>query len=308
MGYSVHGNEPSASNVSPLVAYHLAASQGEAIDELLDQVVVLLDPCLNPDGFDRFAHWANNHRGHVLNGSPDHREHREGWPSGRTNYYWFDLNRDWLPAQHPESQGRLKIARRWLPNVVLDFHEMGGNATFFFQPGVPKRTNPLTPLRNVQLTNQIGAYHAKALDEIRSLYYTQERFDDFYMGKGSTYPDLHGGVGILFEQGSSRGHLAQTDHGTLTFPFTIRNQFRTSLSSLDAVLTLRSDLLEYKRDFYQDALALARAGKVAGYVVSGAWRSGTAARVPGDSRPTRYPFRAALREGDSRSLCLPSEP
>ena len=268
MGYSVHGNEPSASNVSPLVAYHLAAAQGDEIDDLLDQVVVLLDPCLNPDGFDRFAHWANNHRGEVLNGSPDHREHREGWPSGRTNYYWFDLNRDWLPAQHPESQGRLKIARRWLPNVVLDFHEMGGNSTFFFQPGVPKRTNPLTPQRNVALTNQIGAYHAKALDEIRSLYYTQERFDDFYMGKGSTYPDLHGGVGILFEQASSRGHVADTDNGTLTFPFTIRNQFRTSLSSLDAVLTLRSDLLEYKRSFYQDALALARAGKVAGYVVS----------------------------------------
>jgi hypothetical protein len=268
MGYAVHGNEPSAGNVAPLVAYHLAAAQGSDIEALLEQVVVLLDPCLNPDGFDRFAHWANNHRGRVFNPDNDHREHQENWPSGRTNYYWFDLNRDWLPAQHPASQGRLQIARQWRPNVVLDFHEMGGNETFFFQPGVPKRTNPLTPQRNIDLTNRIADFHASALDSIRALYYTQEKFDDFYMGKGSTYPDLHGGVGILFEQASSRGHVTETDNGELTFPFTIRNQFKTSLSSLDAVRTLRTDLLDYKRTFYQDALTLARSSPVTGYVVA----------------------------------------
>jgi hypothetical protein len=268
MGYSVHGNESSAGNAAAVVAYHLAAARGAKIDALLSEVVVLLDPCLNPDGFDRFAHWANNHRGRALNADNQHREHQESWPSGRTNYYWFDLNRDWLPAQHPETQGRLTIARQWIPNVVLDFHEMGGNSTFFFQPGVPRRVNPLTPLANVEFTHRMGDYHAEALDSIRALYFTQEQFDDFYMGKGSTYPDLHGGVGILFEQASSRGHIARTDYGELTFPFTIRNQVRTSLSSLEAIQTLRLDLLEYKRTFYQDALALSRSSPATGFVVS----------------------------------------
>ena len=135
MGYGVHGNEPSATNAAPLVAYHLAAGTGADHEKLLDEVVVLLDPSLNPDGFDRFAHWANDHKGTAINPDPNHREHREGWPTGRTNYYWFDLNRDWVPVQHPESRGRLAIYHQWKPNVVLDFHEMHSNSTFFFQPG-----------------------------------------------------------------------------------------------------------------------------------------------------------------------------
>ncbi|HJN08154.1 MAG TPA: M14 family metallopeptidase [Pirellulaceae bacterium] len=268
MGYSVHGNEPSGGNVAPLVAYYLAAATGEQHQALLDNVVVLMDPCLNPDGFERFAHWANNHRGAVPNPDPNHREHREPWPSGRTNYYWFDLNRDWLPAQHPESQGRLAMYHRWKPNVVLDFHEMGTDATYFFQPGVPARNNPLTPSRTFKLTRQFARHHAAALDGIGSLYYTEERFDDFYMGKGSTYPDLHGAVGILFEQASSRGHLQESVNGPVSFPFTIRNQFLTSMSSLQATLELRESLLDHKRTFYQDALALARASRVKAHVVA----------------------------------------
>ncbi len=99
------------------MAYYLAANTGKDHQRLLENVVVLLDPCLNPDGFERFAHWANNHRGAMLNPDPNHREHREAWPRGRTNYYWFDLNRDWLPLQHPESQGRVAMFYHWRPNV-----------------------------------------------------------------------------------------------------------------------------------------------------------------------------------------------
>lgn len=268
MGYGVHGNEPSASNVAPLVAYHLAAGTGERHERLLKETVVLLDPCLNPDGFERFAQWANSSRGKVANADPEHREHREAWPSGRTNYYWFDLNRDWLPVQHPESRGRLRTFHQWKPNLVLDFHEMGSGQTFFFQPGVPKRAHPLIPQGNHQLTQALGKHHARALDRIGSLYFTEELFDDFYPGKGSTYPDLHGGVGILFEQASSRGQVQDTVHGKLTFPFTIRNQFQTSLSSLDGLLEMRLKFLEYKRSFYRDVVEEARKHKVKAHVIA----------------------------------------
>lgn len=268
MGYGVHGNEPSASNVAALVAYHLAAATGEEHDRLLREIVVLLDPCLNPEGFERFAQWANSNRGKVANADPEHREHREPWPSGRTNYYWFDLNRDWLPAQHPESQGRLAIYHQWKPNVVLDFHEMGSTSTFFFQPGVPTRNHPLVPAGNLQLTRALARYHARALDRIGSLYFTEEQFDDYYPGKGSTYPDVHGGVGILFEQASSRGQVQDTPHGKLTFPFTIRNQFETSRSSLQGLLALRPRFLEYKRTFYRSTVEAARKSKVKGIVLA----------------------------------------
>ncbi len=270
MGYSIHGNEASGSNAAPLVAYYLAAAQGAVVEQLLRDAVVLLDPSYNPDGLSRFAHWANMHRGRQLVADPAHREHTEAWPGGRFNHYWFDLNRDWLLAQHPESQGRLRVFHQWKPNLLTDHHEMGGDHTFFFQPGIPSRNNPLTPARTFELTAAIAEHHARALDRLGSLYYTKESFDDFYLGKGSTYPDLNGGVGILFEQASVRGHLQENAHGERSFPFAVRNQVTTSLSTLEAAQELRVELLSHQRDFYTSAVAEAVELPVQGYVFGGA--------------------------------------
>ena len=197
MGYSVHGNESSGSNASLLTAYYLAAAQGDEINNLLNNTVILLDPSLNPDGLARFANWANSNRGMNLSSDPKTREHTENWPSSRTNHYWFDLNRDWLLLQHPESRARIAKFHQWKPNVLTDFHEMGPNSSYFFQPGIPSRKHPITPIENVTLTKAIANYHAKTLDENNALYFTEESFDDFYYGKGSTYPDVNGGIGIL---------------------------------------------------------------------------------------------------------------
>lgn len=254
LGYSVHGNEQSGSNASLLVAYHLAAAQGKEIDEILNNCIILIDPSLNPDGMQRFSTWVNEHKSKNLNADPNSREFEEPWPNGRTNHYWFDLNRDWLLAQQPESKARLKIYHDWMPNVQTDHHEMGSDATFFFQPGVPARKHPLIPASNVSLTERIGEFHATALDKNKRLYYTRESFDDFFFGKGSTYPDLHGGIGILFEQASVRGHLRETENGNLSFPFAIKNQFITSLSTIDAAHHMKVDLLQFQRDFYLDAI------------------------------------------------------
>jgi len=252
-GFSIHGNEPSGANAGLLVAYYLAAAEGDYISELLDNTVILFDPSFNPDGLQRFAYWANTNKSKNLNPDPNDREYNEVWPRGRTNYYWFDLNRDWLPVQMPESRARLVTYHKWLPNILTDHHEMGTNSTFFFQPGVQSRTHPLTPKLNQELTKQIGNYHAKALDKIGSLYFTEENYDDFYYGKGSTFPDINGAIGILFEQASSRGHIQETDNGILTFPFTIRNQFTTALSTLEAAKNMREQLLNYQHDFYKNA-------------------------------------------------------
>ncbi len=250
-GFSIHGNEPSGSNAALLYAYYLAAAEGPEIEKTLNKSVILLDPSLNPDGLERFSTWVNSHKSQNINSDPNDREYRELWPGGRTNHYWFDLNRDWMPAQLPESQARIQTFHQWRPNILTDHHEMGTNSTFFFQPGIPSRTHPLTPKLNQQLTKAIGHFHARALDSIGSLYYSEEDYDDFYYGKGSTFPDIHGGVGILFEQASSRGHAQESDNGILTFPFTIKNQFNAALSTLKAAISLRLDLLNYQQLFYK---------------------------------------------------------
>ncbi len=266
LGCSIHGNEPSGANAGLVMAYYLAAAQGPEIENYLNNTIVLFDPSFNPDGLNRFAHWANSRRSKLISPDPNDMEHNEHWPGGRFNHYWFDLNRDWLVAQLPESRARITKFQLWKPNVLTDHHEQGTNATFFFMPGEPSRVNPITPDRNQQLTRKMGEYHAKALDQIGSLYFTQEGYDDFYYGKGSTYPDVEGAVGILFEQASSRGHAQESVNGILTFPFTVRNHFVTMLSSLKATTELREELLNYQREFYKSALADAAKDPIKGYL------------------------------------------
>lgn len=268
MGYSVHGNEASGSNAALLVAYYLAAAQGDKIDRLLDSSVILLDPSLNPDGLARFSQWVNSHKGQNLVADANHREHNEAWPSGRTNHYFTDLNRDWLLLQHPESRARIAKYHQWMPHVLTDFHEMGAHSTYFFQPGIPSRKFPLTPEENVTLTQDIAKFHAKALDQQGELYFTEESFDDFYIGKGSTYPDIHGTIGILFEQGSSRGHKHETINGDREFYDAVKNQLTTSLSTFDAVVAGKESLMAYQQRFYAETAKLAKKDKIKGYLVS----------------------------------------
>ena len=275
LGYSVHGNEPSGANANLMVSYFLAAAKGTEVDQMLKNTVILIDPAINPDGIQRFASWANANKSNTLVSDNNSREFAEPWPNSRTNHYWFDMNLDWLPLQHKESKGRLQKFHEWKPLILTDHHEQGTNSTFFFQPGIPSRTNPLTPQKNQDLTAKIGNYHAEALDKIGSLYFTKEAYDDFYYGKGSTYPDINGAIGILFEQASSRGHAQESVNGILTFPFTIRNQVVTSFSTLKAAQDMRVELLNNQREFYRNALSQAKSNPVKGYVFGNSDNKGT---------------------------------
>ncbi|NKF52128.1 peptidase M14 [Shewanella sp. WXL01] len=251
LAYSIHGDEPSGAHAAMAISHYLTASNDAWVKQLLEQAIVLITPVQNPDGFDRFSTWANNHRGQTLVSDPQHREHKQNWPSGRGNHYWADMNRDWLFLRHDSSQGRVAFFHKWQPHLVGDFHEMGHNRSYFFQPGVPTRVHPLTQDKNQQLTNELANFHRKALDEVKQVYFSKQRFDDFFYGKGSTYPDINGAIGVLFEQASARGQQQHTDSGLLTFSHAIDNQFTTSISSLKGAMALKTKLVDYQRDFYQ---------------------------------------------------------
>jgi len=251
LGYSVHGDEPSGSNASMLAAYYLAASRSPFVEELLAGSVILIDPSINPDGLNRFASWVNSNAGKTPVSVPLTRQHMQNWPQGRTNHYWFDLNRDWLPLVQPESRARIVEFHRWLPHVLTDHHEQGSFPGFFFQPGVPSRQNPLTPAENLELTRALAVFHSRAMDTAGQPHFTEDAFDDFYYGKGSTYPDINGGIGILFEQRAIRGQEILTSNGTETFRQAVANQLRMSLSTLRGAWALREELSDYQTGFYQ---------------------------------------------------------
>jgi hypothetical protein len=267
LGYSVHGDEISGANAAMVVAYHLAASENPEIKMMLENTLIVIEPSINPDGMDKFVQWVNTHRGSTLNADPNHIEHHQGWLTGRTNHFGFDLNRDWLLLTQKESKNRLAFFHQYQPHVLGDFHEMGANGSYFFQPGIPTRTHPLTPTANTELTQLIATYHAAALDQSDRLYYSQENFDDFYYGKGSTYPDINGGVGIVFEQASSRGMQQNSDNGLLTFEFGIQNHVLTSLSTIEGAWQNKNKLISYQKNFYKESEKLADKENFSGYLL-----------------------------------------
>lgn len=269
LGYGVHGNETSSSEAAMLTAYWLVAGRGEEIDRILRDGVFHVEPNLNPDGRDRHTTWANMHRAQPFVTDPLDREHNEVWPGGRTNHYWFDLNRDWLPLVHPESRARIDFHHAWRPHVVTDYHEMGTSSTYFFEPSEPVGSwNPLLPERlYTDLTVRFADDWARALDEIGALYFTREVFDNTYPGYGSTYPNFLGGLGVLFEQASTGGHAQESaHHGVLTFPFAIRNHVRTSLATVRTAVEERAALREYQREFFATAPGNAEDDPVTGWV------------------------------------------
>lgn len=252
LGYSVHGNEASGAEAALLSAYYLVATENEQVKKKLEEGVYLIDPLRNPDGHERFAAWVNSNLSiNLANDSPDDREHTEGWPNGRGNHYWFDLNRDWVNLVNPESKARVAFYQSWLPHVQADHHEMSANSTFFFEPTNPDgNESPYVPQLTYQINKLFADYYAKAFNKIGSFYYTKEGYDNKNPTFGSTYPDYNGGVGILFEQGSSRGIIQQTDNGPLTFAHTIRNQLTASLATIDAALGNKEQLFRLQEQYF----------------------------------------------------------
>ncbi|MEK9507681.1 M14 family metallopeptidase [Gemmatimonadota bacterium Y43] len=269
LGWGVHGNETSSSEAAMLTAYWLVAGTGADVARYLDEGVYHVEPVLNPDGRDRHTNWANMHRSEPFVTDPLDREHNEVWPGGRTNHYWFDLNRDWLPLVHPESQARIDFHQSWRPHVVTDYHEMGTSSTYFFEPSKPVGSwNPLLPERlYTDITMRFADDWAASLDSLGSLYFTKEVYDNTYPGYGSTYPNFLGGLGLVFEQASSRGHWQDSDHhGVLTFAFAIRNHVRTALATVRVAVEERAVLQEYQREFFRTGIETAEAGDVGGWV------------------------------------------
>ncbi len=270
LGYNVHGNEPSSSEAAMLTAYYLTASQNEETIKWLNEMIILMDPVINPDGRDRHTHWANMHKAEPPVVDPLDREHNEIWPGGRFNHYWFDLNRDWFLGTFPETRNRIRFFHQWRPYVQTDHHEMGTNSTFYFDPGKMSSNNPVVPeYLYKKIYPTFGTYFSRAADHIGSMYFTKEAFDKLYPGYGSSYCNFYGGAGFLFEQGSSRGHVQETSTIPLTFAFTIRNQFVASLATVRASLDNKLLLLNLRKDFYRESNRQAKATSIKGYVFGG---------------------------------------
>ncbi|SKA06475.1 Zinc carboxypeptidase [Sediminibacterium ginsengisoli] len=263
LSYNVHGNEPSSSEAAMLTLYALTDPNNQQAKEWLRNTVVVIDPCINPDGRDRYVNWFNSMVGTHFNADPASREHSEPWPGGRSNHYNFDLNRDWAWQTQIETRQRLKVYNQWLPQVHVDFHEQGYNAPYYFAPAAEPFHDVITPWqRDFQV--MIGKNNAKYFDTNGWLYFTKENFDLLYPSYGDTYPIYNGAIGMTFEQGGhSRGGLAvATSSGdTLTLTDRATHHYTTGLSTIETASANREKLISEFRKFFDDG----RNGKVGEY-------------------------------------------
>ncbi len=266
LGYSIHGNEASGINASVVVSYLLSASKDDYIKKILDNNVIIIQPALNPDGVQKYATWVNSNYSYTENSDQFILSNKEPAPTSRSNHYWFDLNRDWLFVQHPESIHRMEVFYNWLPTVVNDYHEHGNTSGSFFSPGIITSTNSLIPLKNQELCKKISQYHANSLDQIGTLYFSKEGYDDFYIGKGATIPDIFGGIGILYEQPNSRGLVSERNGTEIRFTKMIRNQIACSFSTLNAATELKEELLTYQKNFFKEVSEKIKKSDVKGYI------------------------------------------
>lgn len=269
LSYNVHGNEASSSEVAIKMLYELTSGNNNALNEQLKNVVVIIDPCLNPDGRDRYVNWYNGVAGKNANADVQAREHNEPWPGGRTNHYYFDLNRDWAWQSQQETQARIKLYNKWMPEIHVDFHEQYYYNPYYFAPAAEPMHEAITPFqRSFQI--EIGKNHAKYFDANGWLYFTKEYFDLFYPSYGDTYPIFNGAIGMTYEQaGHGMAGLAIANNSdTLKLTDRIAHHYTTGISTIEVASKNNVRLNSEFKKYFDDAVSKG-SGEFKSYIIKG---------------------------------------
>ena len=268
LSYGVHGNEISSTDAAMMTAYHLlAAGNDPRVDEILENTVVVIDPVQNPDGRDRFIHRYETAKGLLPDSDRISAEQNEPWPSGRTNHYLFDMNRDWFMMTQPETQGRVRAVQEFYPVAFVDAHEMGSNSTYYFAPeAIPY--NPHLAADQRASLELFGRTNARWFDEFGIDYFTREVYDAFYPGYGASWPSYFGSIAMTYEQSSSRGLVVRKYDGVeMPYRDTVRGHFVTSLGTAETVANNRRKFLEDFYDYQVSAVEEGRSGNVRSYII-----------------------------------------
>ncbi|MDZ7266901.1 MAG: M14 family metallopeptidase [candidate division KSB1 bacterium] len=256
LSYGVHGNEISSPEAALLLAYHLTAAQNDSVrNRILENCVVIIDPLQNPDGRDRYVNYLRQTQGRWPDEQPLAAEHNEPWPSGRTNHYLFDMNRDWFALTQPETAGRVRSFLEWYPQVFVDLHEMGFNQTYYFPPPANPH-NPNLTAAQIDWLTRFGRNNAKWFDRFRFDYFTREIFDSFYPGYGEGWPLFQGALGMTYEQAGPDGLVIRRQDDTLLrYREAVQHHFIASLATAEMAASQRGELLRLFFNYRREAIA-----------------------------------------------------
>ena len=268
LSYNVHGNESVSTEASMQTLYDLVNPENQKTKKWIENTVVIIDPCLNPDGRERYVQWYNQHNSSTLVANPDAWEHNEPWPGGRTNHYFFDMNRDWAWQTQRESQARTTLYRKWMPQVHVDFHEMGLNEPYYFAPAAEPLHEDITNWQR-DFQKIVGKNNASYFDRNGWLYFSREIYDLLYPSYGDTWPTYSGAIGMTYEQGGSgrAGLGIETEEGdTLTLKDRISHHYTTGLSTIEMTSQYAEKLVSEFQKYFEDSKSNP-AGSYKSYVI-----------------------------------------
>lgn len=257
LSYNVHGDEASSMEASMLTLYELCNPASAATREWLKNTIVILDPCMNPDGRDRYANFYHQYGNAPLTLNADAYEHHQPWPGGRSNHYLFDLNRDWAWGTQIESRQRINVYNTWMPHVHVDFHEQGYNRPYYFAPAAEPFHEVVSPWQR-EFQTMIGKNNARYFDEQGWLYFTREIFDLYYPSYGDTYPTYNGAIGMTYEQagGGSGGLGVTTSEGDpLTLKDRLLHHHTTGLSTIEITAQHYSRVVEEFEKYFRENIS-----------------------------------------------------
>ncbi|MFI5251450.1 MAG: M14 metallopeptidase family protein [Bacteroidota bacterium] len=279
LSYGVHGNEASSSEAALNVIYQLASRNDQELISWLHNLIIVVDPLLNPDGHERYVNYEITHTGASPVLEKAAVEHNEDWPSGRTNHYYFDLNRDWAWMTQPETKARIKIYQEWKPQVVVDFHEMGYNSSYFFFPPV-RPVNKNFPKSTMTWADIFGKANAAAFDAQGLNYWSGESFDLFYPGYGDSWPTFSGAIGMTYEQGGQTGvRVMRNDETILTLKDRLNHHSLTSFATIKAASEHRETRLRDFYQFFKDAIDEGKSGNIKSFIIDPAKDPARAAKM-----------------------------
>ena len=244
MAYSIHGNETSGADAALGIIYHLIASQDKDVLDMLKEMVIIIDPVMNPDGRARFAKNLEQYRGTAPNYDDQSLIHTGDWPYGRTNHYYFDLNRDWVYLTQPETQGRVSLINEWKPQILVDAHEMGSQDTFMTGPA-REPINKNVDYDLIKWGNVFAKDQGQEFDKRNWRFYTGEWHEDLYPGY-SFYVAFKGTLGILYEQSRMAEDGVRRPEGTIqSYKESVHHQYVSTIVNLKT-------LKENSKAMYED--------------------------------------------------------
>lgn len=253
LSYNVHGNEANSTETAMQTLYEMAKDNNGRFSDWLENTVVILDPCVNPDGRDRYSNWINQVAGTTPNPHPEAAEHNEPWPGGRVNHYYFDLNRDWAWQKQTESEQRMALYNTIMPHIHVDFHEQGSNSPYYFAPAAEPIHEQVTDWQR-EFQEIIGKNHAKYFDEEGWLFFTKESFDILYPSYGDSYPMYNGAIGMTYEQASSDLAILTDEGDTLTLNDAIAHHLTTGISTVEVASTYNDQMVDQFEAYFDKAV------------------------------------------------------